>query len=73
MKVNLISYKPKYKEDLIIGKTFNFSKFTPGMYNDDNKNESKKQKFNYKNINFDSDYDDIDPIQTDNSEFKSFV
>lgn len=57
----------KYKEPHY-GKTFNFSKFTPGMYNDDNKNESKKQKFNYKNINFDSDYDDIDPIQTDNSD-----
>lgn len=57
----------KYKEPHY-GKTFNFSKFTPGMASDDTKEENKKSKFNYKHINFDSDYGEIDPIQTDTTD-----
>lgn len=57
----------KYKEPHY-GKTFNFSKFTPGMSSDENKYDGKKTKFNYKHINFDSDNGEVDPIQTDTSD-----
>lgn len=52
------------------GKTFNFSKFTPGMSDesDNSKTYTKKNKFNYKHINFDSDDSEIDPIQTDTTD-----
>ncbi len=57
----------KYKEPHY-GKTFNFSKFTPGMYSSDEHKSNTKKKFNYKSVSFDSDYEEIDPIQTDNTD-----
>ena len=55
----------KYKEPHN-GKTFNFSKFTPGMHESE-KDKNKKLKFNYKSVDFDSDLE-VDPIQTDTSD-----
>lgn len=50
-------------------KTFNFTKFTPGMYNEEK--ESKiSNRFNYKEIDFDTAPDDYDPIQTDTTDSK---
>lgn len=46
-------------------KIFNFTRFTPGVYTDE-KDHKFRNKFNYKSVNFDSS-DDVDPIQTDNS------
>lgn len=46
-------------------KIFNFTRFTPGVYTDE-KEHKFRNKFNYKSVNFDS-ADDVDPIQTDNS------
>lgn len=57
----------KYKEPHY-GRTFNFAKFTPGMYSEDDKTEARKRKFNYKSVNFDSDQGEVDPIQTDTSD-----
>lgn len=59
----------KYKEPHY-GKTFNFSKFTPGMYSDSKEDEesSRRRKFNYKHVNFDDANGEIDPIQTDVSD-----
>lgn len=58
----------KYKE-IQKTKTFNFSKFTPGMYNDE-KSEKKDNKFNYKAIDFDIGEDNVDPIRTNTSDSK---
>ena len=52
----------KYKEPHY-GRTFNFSKFTPGMSGDDDKH-SRKKKFNYQAV----DFDGSDPIKTDTSD-----
>lgn len=46
-------------------KIFNFTRFTPGVYTDE-KDHKFRNKFNYKSVNFDSS-DDVNPIQTDNS------
>lgn len=50
-------------------KTFNFAKFTPGMYSDDRKNK-KSNKFDYKHVNFDSREGDVNPVQTDITDSK---
>lgn len=47
-------------------KTYNFAKFTPGMYEENEKKSKKSNKFNYKAVNFDTAGEDgVDPIQTD--------
>lgn len=58
----------KYKE-VQETKTFNFTKFTPGMYSEDKK-ERKSNRFDYKSIDFDTADDDVDPIQSDSSTSK---
>ena len=52
----------KHKEQHY-GKTFNFSKFTPGMSDSDDKHK-RRRKFDYQSVNFDGS----DPIQTDTSD-----
>ena len=38
------------------------------MYSSDEHKSNTKKKFNYKSVSFDSDYEEIDPIQTDNTD-----
>lgn len=54
----------KYKEEQPI-KKYNFSKFTPGVANEEDLNDEKKSKFDPKHINFTDDRDEINPVQTD--------
>ena len=58
----------KYKE-VQETKTFNFTKFTPGMYSEEKKSK-KFNRFDYKSVDFDTATDDVDPIQSDNSPSK---
>ena len=57
----------KYKEEQPI-KTYNFSKFTPGMATEENKEDSAKAKFDPKHVNFVDNRDEINPIQTDTTD-----
>ncbi len=57
----------KYKEPHS-GRTFNFAKFTPGMYSEDSKTHAKKKKFDYKSVDFDADSGEVDPIKTDTTD-----
>ena len=52
----------KYKEEQPI-KTYNFSRFTPGVVNEDEKEKFTKSKFDPKHIDFIDDKDEINPIQ----------
>lgn len=52
-------------------KTFNFAKFTPGMYSEE-KESKKKNKFDYKSIDFDKAEDNMDPIVTNDTDSKYF-
>ena len=51
---------------------YNFARFTPGVATSDDSNDSTRQKFDPKHINFTDGNNEIDPIQTDttDSEFK---
>ena len=62
----------KYKEPQKI-KSFNFTKFTSGITNQDE--ENKKPKFDLKNISFNSNSsnpNDMEPIQTNTSIVTNF-
>jgi len=58
----------KYKEVQPI-KTYNFDKFTSGLVDSDEK-DKHKNKFDPKHVNFVDDRNEIDPIQTDNTDSK---
>lgn len=69
---NVDFLESKYKEAKTI-KKFNFTKFTPGIEAETDEDESKKYKFNPKNINFDDAGDaNVDPIQTDTTDSRYF-
>ena len=55
----------KYKEEQPI-KTYNFSKFTPGVASDEN--DDGKKKFDLKNISFNDGKDAFNPVQTDTTD-----
>lgn len=54
----------KYKEPQKV-KFYDFSKFTPGVATTEETKETTNNKFNPKNINFEDDNNEINPIQTD--------
>ena len=56
----------KYKEEQPI-KTYNFARFTPGVANDDSE-DTTKQKFDPKHINFVDERDEINPVQINNTD-----
>ena len=51
-------------------KTFNFAKFTPGMYNDEKTSKKNSDKFDYRAIDFDIGEDNVDPVRTNTSDSK---
>lgn len=57
----------KHKEEQPV-KIYNFARFTPGVATSDDSNESTRQKFDPKHINFVDDRDEINPVQTDNTD-----
>lgn len=59
-KFDFISAKHKEEQPI---KTYNFSKFTPGVVNEDEKEKLTKSKFDPKHIDFVDDKDEINPIQ----------
>ena len=61
--LNFIS--AKYKEEQPI-KTYNFTKYTPGVTTKDD--EVSKKKFDLKNVRFESENDETNPIQTDTTD-----
>ncbi len=66
MKIDFLS--SKYKEKFQ-NKNYNFGKFTSGIV-DDNTETDKKSKFNPKNVNFDNENGEVDPIQYNLSDTK---
>ena len=56
----------KYKEEQPI-KTYNFARFTPGVANDDSE-DTTKQKFDPKHINFVDERDEVNPVQINNTD-----
>ena len=54
----------KYKEEQPI-KIYKFSKFTPGVANED---DSARNKFDPKHINFVDERDEFNPVQIDNTD-----
>ena len=62
-KFNFIA--SKYKEEQPV-KKYNFSKFTPGVASEED--DSSKQKFNPKHINFVDERDEFNPVQIDNTD-----
>ena len=59
----------KYKEPRKI-KSFDFGKYSDGVTTYTEDDDSSKKKFNYKNIDFKDERDEIDPIQTDTTDSK---
>lgn len=57
----------KYKEDHPV-KKYNFAKFTSGVTSDEDAKNSGKPKFDYRNINFVDENDEINPVQTDTTD-----
>lgn len=57
----------KYKEPQNI-KKYDFNKFANSDNSVENDNESSKKKFNLKNINFEDERNEINPVQTDVSD-----
>ena len=49
-------------------KKYNFSKFTAGLVSEENSKGSGKPKFDYKNIKFEDDNDEVNPVQTDTTD-----
>ena len=57
----------KHKEEQPV-KKYNFSKFTAGMTNEEEVKSKAKPKFDYKNVNFIDENDEINPVQTDTTD-----
>ena len=57
----------KYKEEQPV-KKYNFSKFTSGVTIKEDDKKSTKMKFDYRNINFEDENDEINPVQTDTTD-----
>ena len=62
---NFISAKHKEEQQV---KKYNFSKFTSGVTIEDDTKKSSKHKFDYKNINFEDENDEMNPVQTDTTD-----
>ncbi len=56
----------KYKEEQPV-KIYNFTKFTPGVTNNE-PDDSTKIKFNPKNVNFTDEKQEVNPVQTDTTD-----
>ena len=66
MKVNFLD--SKYSEPHL-GKQYNFSKFTNGISSDESEERNKKEKFDLKNLKFDTNSNgDVDPIKTNTTD-----
>ena len=59
----------KYKEPRKT-KSFDFGKYSDGVTTYTEDDDSSKKKFNYKNIDFKDERDEIDPVQTDTTDSK---
>jgi len=57
----------KYKEDHPV-KKYNFSRFTAGVTSEEDVRKSSKPKFDYKNVDFTDENDEINPVQTDTTD-----
>ena len=57
----------KHKEEQPV-KMYNFAKFTPGVATEEDTSNSGKNKFNPKHINFEDDFNEVNPIQTDTTD-----
>ena len=64
-KLDFIASKYKEKQPM---KKYNFERFTPGVASDENSDDSAKQKFNPKNIDFIDERDEFNPVQIDNTD-----
>ena len=64
-KMNFIS--SKYKEEQPV-KKYDFSRFTPGVANDEDSEDSTRNKFDPKHINFVDERDEFNPVQIDNTD-----
>lgn len=64
-KMNFIS--SKYKEEQPI-KKYDFSRFTPGLANEEDAEDTTKNKFDPKHINFVDERDEFNPVQIDNTD-----
>ena len=62
---NFISAKHKEEQQI---KKYNFSKFTSGVTIEEDTKKSSKLKFDYKNINFEDENDEMNPVQTDTTD-----
>ena len=63
--MNFIS--SKYKEEQPV-KKYDFSRFTPGVANDEDSEDSTRNKFDPKHINFVDERDEFNPVQIDNTD-----
>lgn len=57
----------KHKEEHPV-KKYNFSKFTAGVTSEDDAKKTGKPKFDYKNVNFVDENDEVNPVQTDTTD-----
>jgi len=57
----------KHKEDHPL-KKYNFAKFNSGVASEEDDKGSRKPKFDYKNINFADENDEVNPVQTDTTD-----
>lgn len=69
VKVNSGYLESKYKEPRKT-KSFNFNKYSDNAKTYSGDDDSSKQKFNLKNIDFKDERNEIDPIQTDTTDSK---
>ena len=63
----LVDFLPSKYKEIQETKSYNFAKFTPGMYS---KDKRRHNKFDYKSIDFDIGEDNVDPIRSDESNSK---
>lgn len=68
----IVDFLPSKYKEVQETKSYNFAKFTPGMYSND-KRTKKHNKFDYKSINFDTGEDNVDPIRSDDSNSKYLI
>ena len=57
----------KHKEEQPF-KTYNFSKFISGIMKEEDSRNTVKRKFDYQNVNFTDENDEMNPVQTDTTD-----
>ena len=64
-KFDFIAAKHKEEHSL---KNYNFSKFISGIVKEEDARTETKRKFDYKNVNFEDENNEFNPIQTDTTD-----